>query len=179
MTTLGTGHCFRATDFACSIFDVQVGHVMINFLHRCILNLVRIASVAGKGQRPAIAISDSFDVYVGNDGTSALTLDASELFGFNVGAFDYKVVRNVDAQTSAIPWRLQMTSAWSQWKASCILCVSSSTIVLRKRGLLRLGSKITRWQASITHVYLCKNQYFAPVDAIIVAKLLSKDFRLA
>ena len=107
MTTLGTGHCFRATDFACSIFDVQVGHVMINFLHRCILNLVRIASVAGKGQRPAIAISESFDVYVGNDGTSALTLDASELFGFNVGAFDYKVVRNVDAQTSAIPWRLQ------------------------------------------------------------------------
>lgn len=47
------------------------------------------------GSKPAIVISKTYDVYLGNLGTEDLELSAGELFGFNVGAFEMKIINGL------------------------------------------------------------------------------------
>ena len=47
------------------------------------------------GSKPAIVISKTYDVYLGNLRTEDLELSAGELFGFNVGAFEMKIINGL------------------------------------------------------------------------------------
>lgn len=53
----------------------------------------RLAYCAGKGGRPSILISTSFEVYLGNLTNEELKLEPLDLFGFNTGQWEMKIIK--------------------------------------------------------------------------------------
>lgn len=56
------------------------------------------------GKKPAIAIGDDWSLWVGNLTDTQLDIKAGELFGFNKGIFEEKIVSaGLNAWTKRIP----------------------------------------------------------------------------
>lgn len=99
----------------------------------------RLAYVQGKGGRPSIVITQAFEIYLGNEDNAAMSLDAVELFGFNVGAFEQRVVRDASAFHAGVPWRLQNDfSLVAQDKTVWPLCSYLHHLVTQK-GIAELA----------------------------------------
>ena len=57
---------------------------------------VRLGACDAKGRRPAIVITSSFEVWIGNpSGTEGMNVEAQELFGFGVGDYEEREVRRL------------------------------------------------------------------------------------
>ena len=54
-----------------------------------------LAHASGVRGRAAIVVMKNFDIYIGNESTDPMNLEASELFGFNVGMFVEKLVEGL------------------------------------------------------------------------------------
>lgn len=68
--------------------------------------MARLAYAVGKSGKPSIAVNKNYDIFIGNEGNTPLQLDACELFGFNLGSYDQRIVRNGENPPHVIPWRL-------------------------------------------------------------------------
>ena len=57
---------------------------------------VRLGASDAKGKRPAVVITSSFEVWIGNpSATEGMNVEAQELFGFGVGDFEEREVRRL------------------------------------------------------------------------------------
>ncbi len=70
------------------------------------LLLVRLATLVGRAGKPSIIIDKEMGVFIGNEVSDSLELTGVDLFGFNTGAFDVKVVEG-RRHSAGIPWRLR------------------------------------------------------------------------
>lgn len=63
----------------------------------------------GKSGKPSVAIMQDFSVWVYNTSGTAITVSASELFGFGTGSFTDSAVSEQQALTegTGVVWRLQ------------------------------------------------------------------------
>ena len=65
-----------------------------SFLCLGVLFFPRLALCPGKANRPSILITKSFDIYLGNLNSEAMDVPCGELFGFNVGSFEMRIVKS-------------------------------------------------------------------------------------
>lgn len=60
----------------------------------CFLKLcLRLATCPGRGNKPTIVVTKDFKIYLGNFTDNTLEVEAGELFAFNTGSFEVKLVR--------------------------------------------------------------------------------------
>ena len=57
------------------------------------ISRIRLATAAGARGKPSVVISKNYDIFLGNEGNSAVDLSAAEIFGFNTGTFTEKIVQ--------------------------------------------------------------------------------------
>ncbi|CAK9093865.1 FO synthase subunit 1, partial [Durusdinium trenchii] len=60
----------------------------------------------GKGGKPSILIASNLDIWLGNPSDEDANFSAQELFGFGLGAFEEKEIRDVQAENAVLPFRL-------------------------------------------------------------------------
>lgn len=54
-----------------------------------------------KGKRPAVAITSAYHVWIGNPhDNDGITVEAQELFGFGIGDYDEKEIRDLSLPIS-------------------------------------------------------------------------------
>lgn len=74
------------------------------------LLLVRLATLVGRAGKPigkpSIIIDKEMGLFIGNEVSDALELTGVDLFGFNTGTFEVKVVES-KRHSAGIPWRLR------------------------------------------------------------------------
>ncbi|CAK9045232.1 unnamed protein product [Durusdinium trenchii] len=67
----------------------------------------RLALVAGKAGKPSILLDKEYNVWLGNDTDAAATWSGVELFGFNTGTYEVKIVRGDNKRDVAgIAWKV-------------------------------------------------------------------------
>ncbi len=63
--------------------------------------------MSGKPGKPSIMISKGYKIFLGNETDAEQVHSAIELFGFNTGSFEFKIVRgNNKRDVSGIAWKL-------------------------------------------------------------------------
>lgn len=63
--------------------------------------------MSGKAGKPSIMISKAYKIYLGNETESELVISGIDLFGFNTGSFEFKIVRGSNTRdVSGIAWKL-------------------------------------------------------------------------
>eukprot|EP00438_Fugacium_kawagutii_P021571 Skav212155 [mRNA] locus=scaffold754:104394:116972:+ [translate_table: standard] len=67
----------------------------------------RIATIPGKQNRPAIILDKDMKLWLGNQEQEPATYTAVELFGFNVGNYEQKIIRGGVRDVSGLAWRLK------------------------------------------------------------------------
>ena len=67
--------------------------LLCSLIPKCMLR--RLAHATGVRGRPSILVMKNFDIYIGNETTDPMNLEASELLGFNVGMFVEKLVEGL------------------------------------------------------------------------------------
>ena len=60
----------------------------------------------GKSGKPSLLVDKHYKIWLGNESEEAQTWSGIELFGFNTGVFEYKIVRGPKRDTSGIAWKL-------------------------------------------------------------------------
>eukprot|EP00913_Durusdinium_trenchii_P021213 g19927.t1 len=100
----------------------------------------RLAMAEGKSGRPSILISSNLHVWVGNATDSDTTFTSQELFGFGVGSYEEKSVRDVSAENTVLPFRLanDLTLVAYEKKPQAVSVLRGS---LRLRQLLKQPPK--------------------------------------
>ena len=68
--------------------------------------LDRLASLAGRGPRPSLIVDKHLKIWIGNETDAEVTFNGSELFGFNTGSFEYKIVRGGKRDISGVAWKV-------------------------------------------------------------------------
>lgn len=63
---------------------------------------IRLAFCPGRNGKPAIFISKTFDIYIGNLSDDEIVLPPQDLFGSNTGAFEMKLVSGFLSQASIV-----------------------------------------------------------------------------
>lgn len=66
----------------------------------------RLAPVNGKAGKPSLLVDKHYKLWLGNESDESQTWSGIELFGFNTGVFEYKIVRGPKRDTSGIAWKL-------------------------------------------------------------------------
>lgn len=56
--------------------------------------------IPGRANRPSILVTKDYNVYLGNMGSEELAVNAGELFGFGVGAFELRRYSGISITTS-------------------------------------------------------------------------------
>lgn len=67
---------------------------------------MRLAFVSGKTGKPSLLVDASYHLWIGNETEEELVVPASELCGFNTGAFEFKIVRG-KTDRAGVAWRLE------------------------------------------------------------------------
>lgn len=71
------------------------------------MSCLRLALVAGKAGKPSILLDKEYNVWLGNDTDAAATWSGVELFGFNTGTYEVKIVRGDNKRDVAgIAWKV-------------------------------------------------------------------------
>lgn len=69
--------------------------------------LSRLATVVGKAGRPSILIDKNYKIWIGNCAEEPQVFSQSELFGFNTGSFEFKLVGGASkVDSTGLAWRL-------------------------------------------------------------------------
>ena len=64
-------------------------------------------SLVGKSGKPSIMVSKGYKIFLGNETDSEMVFSGCELFGFNTGNFEYKIVRGTSKRdVNGIAWKL-------------------------------------------------------------------------
>ena len=63
--------------------------------------------MTGRSGKPSIIVDSDMQIFVGNEVSDSLELTGTELFGFNTGNFDQKVVDGGRRQPAGLAWRLK------------------------------------------------------------------------
>ncbi|CAK9004718.1 FO synthase subunit 1, partial [Durusdinium trenchii] len=66
----------------------------------------RLATIIGKATKPSIIIDKDYKVWVGNEHSEKLTVCGCELFGFNTGNYEERLVDGGKRHASGIAWRV-------------------------------------------------------------------------
>ncbi|CAE7245345.1 cofG, partial [Symbiodinium sp. CCMP2456] len=67
----------------------------------------RLASSVGFAGKPSICVNQHYDIFLGNESNSPLTLGPTELFGFNTGTYCEKLIEGLgDSECNGLVWRL-------------------------------------------------------------------------
>ena len=61
------------------------------------LELVRLALCPGKGGKPSVLITTSFDIYLGNPGDEEMVVTSHDIMGFYTGAYEVKIIKSISA----------------------------------------------------------------------------------
>ena len=78
--------------------------------------MARLATITGKNGKPSIIIDNQMRIWLGNESDASQTWQAGELFGFNTGVFDFKIVRGNNKRDSAgVAWRLSSDLDLISW----------------------------------------------------------------
>ena len=73
--------------------------------------------MVGKTGKPSIVIDKSYNIWIGNESESVATWSGIELFGFNTGIFELKIVRGENRRDVAgIAWRLYSDLDLVSWE---------------------------------------------------------------
>ena len=83
----------------------------------------------GKNGKPSIFLNTSYELFLGNTGSEEMTVHASELFGFGLGAYEMKIVTGPLSQFTILLSGLKLRHA--QTKSSEGDNVALATIFLR------------------------------------------------
>lgn len=65
-----------------------------------------MATIIGKATKPSIIIDKDYKVWVGNEHSEKLTVCGCELFGFNTGNYEERLVDGGKRHASGIAWRV-------------------------------------------------------------------------
>ena len=86
---------------------------------------MRRALCPGRPQKPSILVSKSFGLFLGNFTPDEMVLQAGEIFGFNVGAFQVQIVRGAAAQPRKILlyFPTEVKQVWGHIAPAFSLCL--------------------------------------------------------
>ncbi|CAK9059271.1 FO synthase subunit 1 [Durusdinium trenchii] len=85
----------------------------------------RLLSVDGSRTKPALFLTTTFQLYIGNTTSEEVTFSACELCGFNVGAYEQKIVAGVgEHEANGLPFRLPNDLALVLTKDRKVLALS-------------------------------------------------------
>ncbi|CAK9000672.1 unnamed protein product [Durusdinium trenchii] len=65
----------------------------------------RLATITGRSGKASIVVDTEMNIFIGNEVSDSLELCGAELFGFNTGNFEVKLVDSDKRHTSGIAWR--------------------------------------------------------------------------
>lgn len=100
----------------------------------------RTATVAGKSGKPSIIIDKDMKIWIGNESDSAMSLKPTELFGFNTGAFEFKIVRGSNKRdSSGIAWRITSDLDLISWDKKVMPVCEFLHICAVSHGLADVG----------------------------------------
>ena len=92
-------------------------------------NPVRLATSPGKSNRPTVVITQDWHVWVGNENSEDLALEAMPLFGFGLGDYEDKVVEGTSIQIAnlflAVVKLSHSTLYWLQVPPITLLAVAA------------------------------------------------------
>ena len=65
----------------------------------------RLATIPGRNGKPSIIVDTNMRIFIGNEVSDSLELSGTELFGFNTGNYEVKLVDSDKRHTSGIAFR--------------------------------------------------------------------------
>lgn len=98
-------------------------------------------------------MNEDLDIYLGNDGAAALELTGCELFGFNIGAYEQRVVKPGDEHPHILPWRLQDDLSFVVVEKKLVPLCNFLHACVRDKGLAEIFVKDHRISSKLHEAY--------------------------